>query len=51
MKIKNIDKLRLTKEEIESIKKIVINYDSKAKVFIFGSRTDLFQKAEILIFW
>ncbi|WP_028949822.1 nucleotidyltransferase domain-containing protein [Sulfurihydrogenibium subterraneum] len=37
-------KLRLSNEEIQVIKTIIKKYDPNAKIFIFGSRTDLNKK-------
>lgn len=34
-------KVRLSKEEVETIKSIVKKYDPAAEILIFGSRTDL----------
>jgi predicted nucleotidyltransferase len=34
-------KVRLSKEEVETIKSIVKKYDPTAEILIFGSRTDL----------
>lgn len=36
--------LRLSDEEINVIKMVIKNYDPNARVFIFGSRTDLNKK-------
>lgn len=33
-------KVRLSKEEIENIKKIIKKYDPQAQIFLFGSRID-----------
>lgn len=37
-------KVRLTDDEIDIIKKIIKKYDKNAKIFLFGSRTDLRKK-------
>lgn len=37
-------KLRLSNEEIQVIKTVIKKYDPNAKIFIFGSRTDLNKK-------
>ena len=36
--------LRLSNEEIQVIKTVIKKYDPNAKIFIFGSRTDLNKK-------
>jgi len=41
---KFLNKVRLTEEEIKTIKNIIQKYDPEAKIIIFGSRTDLSKK-------
>ena len=41
---KFLNKVRLTEEEIRTIKDIIHKYDPEAKIIIFGSRTDLTKK-------
>ena len=41
---KLLNKIRLTEEEIKTIKNIIQKYDPEAKIIIFGSRTDLSKK-------
>ena len=36
--------IRLSKDEIDKIKSIIKSYDQNARIFIFGSRTDLTKK-------
>ena len=36
-----IKKIRLSKSEVSVIKSAVLSFDAQAKIFIFGSRTDI----------
>lgn len=36
--------MRLTTEEISSIRKHILNFDAEAKIFLFGSRVNDFEK-------
>ncbi len=42
--MKTYTKVRLTEEEIKTIRKIIKKYDPDAKIILFGSRTDLSKK-------
>ena len=42
--MKTYTKVRLTKEELETIRKVIRKYDPDAKIILFGSRTDLTKK-------
>ncbi|SMO55736.1 Nucleotidyltransferase domain-containing protein [Balnearium lithotrophicum] len=42
--MENKEKIRLSQEEIRTIKDIITKYDPQAEILIFGSRTDLTKK-------
>ncbi len=42
--MKSLQRVRLKEEEIKAIKDIIQSFDKEARVYIYGSRTDLSKK-------